>query len=430
MAGRPTPRPKRDSEAFARTHDQDTDERSSKKPRFDYRNPSTLAPDAPEEDSILDLDEIGKSRGAKRNAVQIDGFNSDSDPDDFETRKKKDANGHVDDIFADLDKPDGEDDDEELQREGKGKKKIRFLEEDEIEGQEEESKAGGHVSADFSLNGGGKKTEVVESSSESSDDEERDRLGPGMDAELGAGSKKKHVPRLDAFNMKTEHEEGRFDEQGNFVRKGHDPDAVHDSWLNGISKKEIKRAARMHELREEERLEKEREDAAVPTSKHLATLIEHLRKLETVLEALARHNKAKPKQKSKKRNKHQSGDAIDEDPKPEDDAAEKKRKAAIEAITEAADQLLSRGMTDVYDTERESFTRLYQRSTGNQWEDTPDSEDQQWEFRWVDARDGGITNGPFTSLQLKEWYDAGYFETGVEYRRVGDTEWLRTADFL
>ena len=49
-------RPKRPGEDFTRPRDN-----ASKKPRFDYRNPSTLAPDEPEEDLILDADVIGKS---------------------------------------------------------------------------------------------------------------------------------------------------------------------------------------------------------------------------------------------------------------------------------------------------------------------------------------------------------------------------------
>lgn len=75
-------RPKRAGEEFARSH-----EASSKKPRFDHRNPSTLAADAPEEDLILDADVIGKSGNqTKRNAVNIDGYESDSDNDNFDAR--------------------------------------------------------------------------------------------------------------------------------------------------------------------------------------------------------------------------------------------------------------------------------------------------------------------------------------------------------
>src|SRR2546430_13370718 len=68
---RPAPRPNRAGEAFTRNHHLESSDGppSSKKPRFDVRNPSALAPDAPEEDAILDLDEIGKGgQRTKRSA--------------------------------------------------------------------------------------------------------------------------------------------------------------------------------------------------------------------------------------------------------------------------------------------------------------------------------------------------------------------------
>ena len=125
-------RPKRAGDDFAHTH-----ENTTKKPRFDYRNPSTLAPDAPEEDIILDADVIGKSgTQIKRNAVNIDGYESDSDNDNFnaraaerERKKPGEANGQKskdeeeDDMFADLEEDvqgtASGDDDEEKAREGK-----------------------------------------------------------------------------------------------------------------------------------------------------------------------------------------------------------------------------------------------------------------------------------------------------------------------
>ena len=74
-------RPKRAGETFARTHHHDAGEAGpSKKPKFDVRNPSALAPDAPEEDAVLDADVIGSSGpGMKRGAVNLDGYDSDSD---------------------------------------------------------------------------------------------------------------------------------------------------------------------------------------------------------------------------------------------------------------------------------------------------------------------------------------------------------------
>lgn len=480
MTSRPAaPRPKRGGEEFARTHYLQDEGPSSKKPRFDVRNPSALAPDAPEEDAVLEADEIGKrGQQTKRNAVNIDGYGSDSSNEGFDGRaevkakeaKKRGNTGPASrkeeesDMFADLDEElqDGAEG-EDLAGEGKKQKKnVRFLDVEEIEGQVAASKSGGHVSADFSLNGQGssvgrKNPDADSSSSESDVDEaERAELNGKVDVEVGAGGKKEHAPRLDAFNMKSEQEEGRFDAHGNFVRKAADPDAVHDSWLEGVSKRDMKKAKEAAAKRDEERRRKILADDAVLTSDVLRTLIPCLERGETVLEALARLGPGKDKRKkpkwqhAKAKNKRLSSttennnqndiDVVVENP-PED-AAETRRREAVEAITGAADQLLSRGQATIYDVEREVLMRQYRRETGEDWvdeapkpethQDSADSalEAKQWEYRWPDGRDGGEAHGPYDGKMMAGWTDAGYFGDGVEFRRVGEGgEWSRSAHF-
>jgi CD2 antigen cytoplasmic tail-binding protein 2 len=190
--------------------------RPNKKPRFDYRNPSTLAADEDDapEDLVLEADVIGKGRQTKRGAVNVDAYESDSDNDTFDARaaerekKKKPEGGHSkdeddEDMFAEAEAADG-DRDEEVSRQGKKKKQVNFLNQEDIEGQVMDSKSGGHVSSELLL-GSNRKTEDVESSSESGDDDERDKLDeemePELAAEIGAGGKKRHAPKLDAFNL-------------------------------------------------------------------------------------------------------------------------------------------------------------------------------------------------------------------------------------
>jgi CD2 antigen cytoplasmic tail-binding protein 2 len=88
-------RPKRAGEQFARTHHGEKDDggpSSSKKPKFDIRNPSALAPDAPEEDAILEADVIGGGgAGTKRGAVNLDGYDSDSENEGFDKRAEERA---------------------------------------------------------------------------------------------------------------------------------------------------------------------------------------------------------------------------------------------------------------------------------------------------------------------------------------------------
>ena len=461
-ARRPAPRPKRGGEEFARRAD---DGPSSKKPRFDPRNPSALIPDAPEEDAVLDADEIGKrGQQTKRNAVNIDGYQSDSSNEGFDARanaktKATGANGEKskaeedNDMFADLEEKqfgDG-DEDEELGREGKKKKKdVRFLEVDEIEGQDERSEQKGHIHAPLPQDsrGTGKGRAIDPSDEEDSsdsdvDDEVRADVQDQVDEEVGAGGKKRHAPKIDAFNLKGEKEEGGFDEQMNYVRKARDPDAVHDTWLEGLSKKDMKKAKEAEDKRDQERRKRLIEANAILTQDILAALIPLLERGETVLEALARlgrGKKKKPKWQSKKAKGEDSMD-LDAESKEAEDPKERKRRKDVEVITEAADQLLTRGQAEIYEAERELLVRQYKRETGEDWVDPPkedgDGDDdeaaaamKQWEYRWSDKRDGGEPHGPYDGNMMVSWSDAGYFGDGVEFRRIGDEGWERSVDFV
>ena len=355
----------------------------------------------------------------------------------------------------------------------------------EIEGQVSSSKSGGHVSANFntnipeSENGIGDELEQShdeaqsrdqESSSESDvDDATRDAAGDSVDEELGAGAKKMHAPKLDAFNMRSEQEEGRFDEQGTYVRKAADPDAVHDTWLAGLSKKDLRQAKEAADKREQEKRRFDMEKDALATSDALRSLILRLEKAETVLEALARLGKSKDKkprwQKNRNRKPKENGLAnrsvTSSTNADEVDAADATRKSAVESITESADLLLERDHPEIYDTPRELLVRQWQRETGEEWVDLPPSSslppqqssptslldqanepsqnvptdnDQSissmWQYRWSDARDGGEVHGPYEREIMEQWNRAGYFGEGVEFRRVDDTRgWSRVADF-
>lgn len=451
---------KRAAEDYVRTnHDTDHDQNGSagshvsKKPRFDLRNPSALAPDAPESDNILEADVIGaRGQQVRRGAVNIDGYDSDSDEANFDARAefrareraaaaREEQEEEEDDMFADLaeDFRDGDASDASLQKQNRKKRAVRFLDENEIEGQVKNSRSGGHVSLDdisSPITKGKQKTRHSDSSSDSDVDDET-RANPGdLDAEIGAGGKKLHAPKLDAFNMRTENEEGRFDEEGNYVRKATDPDAVHDSWLEGVSKKEMKRAKAAHDKREDDRRRKAIENDTKPTGEVLKTLIELLRPGETVLEALARCNKAtvqKPAWKQKK--KLREGHKEEKDAKSE--PSEERRRQQIEAMTEAADLLLSRGQPEIYDVERELLTRQYRKETGEDWVDDRELRSAgesdattDWEYRWSDSRDEGNVHGPFDGQTMQQWNNAGYFGEGVEFRRLGGQGWTRVAEFV
>ncbi|OKL57194.1 hypothetical protein UA08_07663 [Talaromyces atroroseus] len=462
-------RPKRAGEDYARTHQAAEDDfagpASSKKPRFDLRNPSALAPDELEDDAVLDADEIGRrGQGVRRNAVNLDGYQSDSENEGFNARvdakakakrrqqREQDAGGDDDeDMFAEEGEDEVADEMGEEEAYRKNKKNVRFLKDEDIEGQVNSSRGGRSVHVDLAGPLDARRAEEAESESESEVDEaERARVDEDLDEEVGAGGKKTHAPLIDAFNMRTEQEEGRFDDQGNYIRKAVDPDAIHDTWLDGVSKKDIRRAKEAADKRENERRERDRANDSILAADILRTLIKHLQRGETVLEALGRLGKGlrkKPKWQNKQKNKHKNNGAHAEDVEmTEENPEEAARKKAIDEITGAADLLLTRGQTEIYDQEREMLTRQFRRETGEDWIDPPDeageaqtqvpgqtSADQTtlWEYRWSDTRDGGEIHGPYDGAMMQSWNDAGYFGEGVEFRKLGgtDSDWVRVTIF-
>ncbi|KAF8446626.1 hypothetical protein BGX38DRAFT_1193585 [Terfezia claveryi] len=475
-----------------------------KKPRFDPRNPSTLLAEDTRsgdvlDDTVLDLDEIGAGgRRRKRGAIRIEGYESDSSNEGYERKvesegKKRKSGKGGDDDDEDMFGGDGGGDEDEAAAgkvaPKKRKKEVRFLQLEEIEGQESDNDVE-HVH--ISQPGGKGKGREGDTSESGSDDEDAEANVAEdvskLDPELGLGSLKKHAPKLDAFNMRGEMEEGRFDASGNFVRNAADADAVHDSWLEGVSRKEMKKAKEAHEKREEEIRRKARAEDELLTSDMLSTLIVGMETGETVLEALARLGQERkkkvaqagkeagvkngsaggkkiPKWKQKKREVHGEdameieGAAHQLTPAAEQvQKVDKHYKELIEKLTGAADSLLTRGQLEIYDDSREMLMRQYRRETGEAWSlpigaqrspsplqkaveaearvSTPESGngvsrgEVQWEYRWTDGRDGGSVYGPFPSKDMKTWNQHGFFGEGVEFRKAGsDVAWTSVADF-
>ncbi|KAF8473293.1 hypothetical protein BDZ91DRAFT_691623 [Kalaharituber pfeilii] len=465
MSTRPPANPKRGPTYSAPGDSSTSASRQSKRPKFDPRNPSTLSVDASDssraggtlDDAVLDLDSVGAGgRKVKRGAVKLEGYESDSSNEGYERKVDKPRREQAkddDDMFGGRD--DDDDDEEESggakTRLKNGKKEVRFLELDEIEGQEFDNEAE-HVHLD-DRKGKGKPGEP-DSESDSSDAEDTVQKSlENLDPELGLGSLKRHAPKLDAFNMRSEMEEGRFDAAGNFIRNAVDVDAVHDSWLEGVSRRDMRKAREAHERREQEMRKRMVAEDEVLTSDMLSTLISGLETGETILEALARigqerKRKKVPKWKLRRKagNHTVTSDNMDvvngskEPPPPESSspaqALDRYYKTLIERLTGAADLLLSRGDLEIYDATRELLMRQYRRETGEDWRppepgspppanpsssssSSPSTAETKWEYKWLDGRDGGTVYGPYSSAEMAAWNVAGFFAgAGIEFRKV------------
>lgn len=471
-----------------------------KRPKFDPRNPSTLLveehsnPSDALDDALLDLDVIGAgTRKVKRGAIKIEGYESDSSEGGYEWKAESESrkSGGVDEGSDDMFAAGGEGDDENGLVSGKaarkkGKKEVQFLELEDIEGQESDNEAD-HVHISRPNEKGKRKAGVVNLSDSDSDSDDAEakvaEVVAKLDPELGLGSLKKHAPKLEAFNMRSEMEEGRFDAAGNFIRKAVDVDAVHDSWLEGVSRKEMKRAREAHEKREEEMRRRAQAEDELLTSDMLNTLITGMETGETVLEALARlgqerkkkvaqaekeaglsmgsiGGKKPPKWKTRKRNIVAAEENMVIEGAVRDSTSEEAKvhqvdkfyKNLIETLTGAADSLLTRGQLEIYDDTREQLMRQYRRETGEDWKpsknrqkqpptlrsgeviletkgdssDAPNGLDNadngavNWEYRWTDGRDGGGVYGPYPTEHMKAWNHHGFFDGGVEFRRAGE----------
>lgn len=398
-----------------------------KKPKFNPRNPTLLndTTDDPEEDpdSVLDLDEIGAgARKNRRGAVKVDVYESDTSGDEKPVQAKDEDDD--DDMF-------GGDEEKEKKEETKGKKKVNFVKLEDIAGQEFEEDEDKDESGDSDDEG------AIPDMGIPNDDAPLDDEG----VPLPRASKKD--PKMTGFNLKDDMEEGAFDEDLNFVRKTVDAEAVHDNWLVGMKKSDIKKAAEAHEAREKARKEKEEAERKIPTYQVLSDLISYLERGETPLEALARLQSAAKRKRNangkglswrekKKLKKAPVGEGEDSEmreapetkPETEEEKTDRLRVELIEKITEATDRLLTRGQREIYEETRESLMRQYARLTGEEWVEPKALEAEKeevtdWEYRWTDGRDDGQIYGPYPAETMRAWEQHGFFAGPIEFRRVG-----------
>ncbi|CAG7854949.1 SubName: Full=Uncharacterized protein {ECO:0000313/EMBL:CCA71518.1} [Serendipita indica DSM 11827] len=367
---------------------------------------------ADEVDASLDM--AGKTARQKgKGAVKVEGYESDS-TDDGEgvvlSRRKGQEDVDDDDMF-------NMGDEDEKEKKQETKKETKYLELGEIEGQEfgaedeeDEEKMDGDEDDEAS---------VSESEPEDEDDAER-RKRAGMGFEISK------------FNMKEEMEEGKFAEDGMYVRS-YDAHAVHDRWLEDIQERDMKkarRAKRRAEKREKERIKEEKKllegdgtDGNTGGKPGLEKqLLNYLLPEETVLEALARLGREK-KKKDAKLKKKQTGDDVPmggtKDPKP--------TSSDIDRLTALASALIVDD-PDVYSNTYEGILRSVRRSGTVPQDWVPPQ--PQYEYCWAqtDASNGAADTvyGPFPARDMQQWYEASFFGLSgekIRVRKVGTSEW-------
>ncbi|KAG5357125.1 LIN1-like protein [Yarrowia sp. C11] len=358
---------------------------------FNSSNPLQLAPEAEETtelDQLLEEDIGGRVRAQKKGLRGID--DDSSDEEEAPKKDKKDTNGHGEDSDSDMFSEDDdkeEDKNEDPAEEEFDDEKPQFMDMDKFEGD-----VGTHTTVE----------PLVEEESDPEVDIDyytKDDVD-GLDVDLQRA--KKYAPKMESFNLKQDLEEGKFDQEGNFVKNAQDEKEHQDQWLDGVSKKDIVAAKRAQESRNE----------TTAVSKPIVSKVDLLQQLsevlqdgETSLSALARLGKERKK-------------LLGDD--------KKSMVQQIEQLTEYCDALLSRDMSNIYDMTREEVQKEYCLLTGQSVKDLKrkvdeiDDEPEEWVFRWAEGEE---VHGPFTATMMKGWSE-GYFTEAVQVRKIGQTTWM------
>lgn len=175
--------------------------------------------------------------------------------------------------------------------------------------------------------------------------------------------------KISAFNMQQEMEEGSLDDKGNYIRNKVDPQAFHDKWMEGISRKDMNKAKEALEKREREEALKEAErQSNIPQTQTdiYRALVEYLKPGQTVQEALASLANSLPKKvpawKQKmldKKNKNKKATAAPVATLTEEE--ENARRQKVESIAGLADQMMALGHFNVYEDTFEIMVRHLRR---------------------------------------------------------------------
>jgi len=254
-----------------------------------------------------------------------------------------------------------------------------------------------------------------------SDDTSNDEGGPEDEDDAERRKKAGMGFEMSSFNMREEMEEGKFTEDGMYVRS-FDAHAVHDRWMEGIDEKAIqqarKRKKQQDRAQHEKTMAEEKELAESGGKNQLEKeLLKWLKKGETVLEALQRigsHSSKVRKSQTK--------------PSETIHSADQKSGSDIDVITHLATNIMSLGDIDIYSKTYEELVRDV-RASGNldpAW--IPPSADLKYEYKWNVPETAGQTIetfGPYGEDEMRAWYKASYFGVAGEMIkvRVVEGEW-------
>ncbi|KAI7875707.1 hypothetical protein K492DRAFT_173144 [Lichtheimia hyalospora FSU 10163] len=333
----------------------------------------------------FDTDDYYHDRGSSSKRVRFES-NMDDSPADFEidhehvleTRKQRRGQVNTEELSDEEEVGGGvyssdEEDRSDQENDTKGKGAAAGGMSDDFDIFAEDNTADKQPTPSSSNKKGKRKLQMNEIEGQELSSHDRDWDEDEEDQDEDMDGTKKREPKLMAFNMKQEMEEGSFDQEGNYHRNKADPEAYHDRWMEGVTRKQMAKAKEAQAQRERsEALKEAARQAEVPQTKTdvYKELVELLKPGENVREALGKLGNASTKKipawkqkllEKKNRNKKQptAGHAA---PPALSEQEEADRQSKVEKITGLADQMMALGYFGVYDDTFELMVRHLRQS--------------------------------------------------------------------
>lgn len=269
----------------------------------------------------------------------------------------------------------------------------------------------------------GKKQKGGDGNNDNDDDDEYDE----------EGNPKPGVIPIIPYNMDRELEEGSFDANGHYIERK-DEQAFHDSWMQGITKKDMRKAKQMQDRRAaRQRLFADLEKRQSTSSTALkGKRLEHsywcgilslIKQGESCLGALARCRQQQPKKAKKSWQKNKKDDSMATDADPKSTEKERQRRQTVEKLSDLSDKLMALGHHDVYELKYEQIVRKLRvdEVLADDWvpgdalplvssQDSGEEKSKQdtvWEYKW--ETDAEEVYGPFMWSEMNEWFNQGFF---------------------
>nr|XP_056718975.1 CD2 antigen cytoplasmic tail-binding protein 2 [Euleptes europaea] len=276
--------------------------------------------------------------------------------------------------------------------------------------------------------------------------------------------------RITPFNLQEEMEEGHFDSEGNYFLKKEA--MIRDNWLDNIDWVKIKeqppgRKKALQDSAEDDEEEDDDDDLGAgrtPLDKKalLEGMVDLVQPGETVARAIQRlGDKGVAKSAGRQRRPWSRLKAEETEPAEEGNPQKPgspERKEQLERLSGLADQMVARGVYEIYQETREKLAlrlraldhpsaapsgpepeldmfaedideaKLGEKTPvaagGKEQQPGGDDDDLtevMWEYKWENTNTSELY-GPFSSSQMQDWVSQGYFPDGVYCRKADNSD--------